>query len=131
MSAQDLLRRLDDLGVALTLADDRIRYRGRGDALPADLLAEMKTHRDDLVDLLARREGLAWPPVPADEPAGPLTAAQRSLAASGTSAAVVASLSRVASSLGNGTPAFGGRDDSRNARTTRPTSSATVMSANH
>ncbi|PRY44810.1 non-ribosomal peptide synthetase [Umezawaea tangerina] len=79
MTAQDLLRRLDDLGVALTLADDRIRYRGRGDALPADLLAEMKSHRDELVDLLARRERLAWPPAPGDEPVGPLTAAQRSL----------------------------------------------------
>ncbi len=59
------------------------------------------------------------------------TAAQRSLAASGVRAPVVASVRRVASSAGNGTPALGGRDDSRNARTTRPTSSATVMSASH
>jgi amino acid adenylation domain-containing protein len=78
VSAQELLRRLDDLGVALTLADDRIRYRGRGDALPPELLAEMKQHRDELVDLLGRREGLVWPPEAGGD-TGPLTAAQRSL----------------------------------------------------
>ncbi|GGT44147.1 hypothetical protein GCM10010207_50470 [Streptomyces atratus] len=78
MTAQDLLRRLDDLGVALTLADDRIRYRVRGDALPPELLAEMKRHRDELVDLVGRRERLTWPPVSAGD-TGPLTAPQRSL----------------------------------------------------
>ncbi len=78
MSAQDLLRRLDDLGVTLTLADDRLRYRGRGEALAPELLAEMKRHRDELVTLVGRRERLTWPPDPAGD-TGPLTAAQRSL----------------------------------------------------
>ncbi|MGH3763336.1 condensation domain-containing protein, partial [Actinophytocola sp.] len=88
VTAQDLLRRLDDLGVDLTLADDRIRYRGRGEALPAELLTEMKRHRDELVELLSRRASLAWPPGRDGGSAGgsdgavhtgPLTAAQRSL----------------------------------------------------
>ncbi|MGI5426011.1 amino acid adenylation domain-containing protein [Streptomyces sp. CA-179760] len=78
MTARDVLRRLDDLGVTLTLADGRIRYRGQGEALPPELLATMKRHRDELADLVGRREGLAWPPVPAGD-TGPLTAAQRSL----------------------------------------------------
>ncbi|MFC8505224.1 amino acid adenylation domain-containing protein [Streptomyces sp. NPDC057411] len=78
MTARDLLRRLDDLGVTLTLADDRLRYQGRGEALPPELLAEMKRHRDELVELVGRRARLAWPPVPAGD-TGPLTAAQRSL----------------------------------------------------
>lgn len=78
MTARDLLRRLDDLGVTLTLADDRLRYQGRGEALPPELLAEMKRHRDELVDLVGRRARLTWPPVPAGD-TGPLTAAQRSL----------------------------------------------------
>ncbi|MFI6053448.1 amino acid adenylation domain-containing protein [Streptomyces violascens] len=78
MTAQDLLRRLDDLGVTLTLVQDRLRYRGRGDALPPELLAEMKRHRDELVTLIGRRERLTWPPEPAGN-TGLLTAAQRSL----------------------------------------------------
>ncbi|MEU6979153.1 amino acid adenylation domain-containing protein [Streptomyces sp. NPDC046371] len=78
MTARDLLRRLDDLGVTLTLADDRLRYRGRGETPPPELLAEMKRHRDELADLVGRRERLTWPPVSAGD-TGPLTAAQRSL----------------------------------------------------
>ncbi|MGO4632580.1 amino acid adenylation domain-containing protein [Streptomyces sp. 2RAF24] len=78
MTARDLLRRLDDLGVTLTLADDRLRFRGRGETPPPELLAEMKRHRDELVDLVGRRERLTWPPVSAGD-TGPLTAAQRSL----------------------------------------------------
>ncbi|MEV7275420.1 amino acid adenylation domain-containing protein [Streptomyces sp. NPDC093111] len=78
MTARDLLRRLDDLGVTLTLADDRLRYRGRGETPPPELLAEMKRHRDELAELVGRRERLTWPPVSAGD-TGPLTAAQRSL----------------------------------------------------
>ncbi|WP_226962571.1 hypothetical protein [Streptomyces sp. C8S0] len=57
MSARDVLRRLDDLGVTLSLTDDRLRYRGRDEELPPELLAEMKLHREDLVGLVGRREG--------------------------------------------------------------------------
>ncbi|WP_236243925.1 non-ribosomal peptide synthetase [Streptomyces sp. CC210A] len=78
MSARDVLRRLDDLGVTLSLTDDRLRYRGRDEELPPELLAEMKLHREDLVGLVGRREGLTWPPTPGGD-TGPLTAAQRSL----------------------------------------------------
>ncbi|WP_433399645.1 amino acid adenylation domain-containing protein [Streptomyces sp. CA-146814] len=78
MSAREVLSRLDDLGVALNLADGRLRYRNRGEELPTELLAEMKLHREDLLGLVGRREGLAWPPAPGGD-SGPLTAAQRSL----------------------------------------------------
>lgn len=78
MSALEVLRRLDDLGVALTLSDGRLRYRGRGEELPSELLTQMKRHRADLVGLVGRRDGLAWPPAPGGD-TGPLTAAQRSL----------------------------------------------------
>ncbi|WP_413754050.1 amino acid adenylation domain-containing protein [Streptomyces sp. R-74717] len=78
MSAREVLRRLDDLGVALTLDDGRLRYRGRGEELPSELLAEMKRHREDLVGLIGRRERLTWPPALGGD-TGPLTAAQRSL----------------------------------------------------
>ncbi|WP_069170578.1 non-ribosomal peptide synthetase [Streptomyces griseus] len=78
MSARDVLSRLDDLGVTLSLADDRLRYRARGEELPAELLAQMKVHREDLIGLVGRREGLTWPPAPGAD-TGPLTAAQRSL----------------------------------------------------
>ena len=57
------------------------------------------------------------------------TATQRSGPSAGCSDAVVASASRVARAPGNGTPAFGGTDDSRRARTTRPTSRAASTSA--
>ena len=56
---------------------------------------------------------------------------QRSGAASAASAAPAASARRVPSSAGNRTPALGGRDDSRSARTTRPTPRAASMSASH
>ncbi|MFL6120664.1 non-ribosomal peptide synthetase, partial [Actinophytocola sp.] len=84
MSARDLLRRLDDLGVGLTLAGERIRYRNQGGDLPAGLVAEMKDHRDELVSLLARRAELTWPPPreddePGEVRCGPLTRAQRKL----------------------------------------------------
>ncbi|MCX4762813.1 amino acid adenylation domain-containing protein [Streptomyces sp. NBC_01275] len=78
MSALEVLRRLDDRGVALTLADGRLRYLSPGEELPSELLAEMKRHREDLVGLIGRREGLTWPPAPGGD-TGPLTAAQRSL----------------------------------------------------
>jgi len=84
VSARDLLRRLDDLGVGLTLAGERIRYRSQGGDLPAGLVAEMKDQRDELMSLLARRAELTWPPPrDPDEPGefrcGPLTRAQRKL----------------------------------------------------
>ncbi|WP_330349310.1 amino acid adenylation domain-containing protein [Streptomyces sp. NBC_00582] len=78
MSAREVLRRLDDLGVTLTLADGRLRYRSRAGELPSELLAEMKEHRENLVGLVGRRERLTWPPAPGGD-TGPLTAAQRSL----------------------------------------------------
>ena len=48
------------------------------------------------------------------------TVAQRSDTVSAASAALVASISRPARSAGSGSPAFGGRELSRRARTTRP-----------
>lgn len=81
MNARDLLERLADAGVTVTLAGDRIRYRGVGAAPPPDLLAEMKSHRAELVSFLTRRQNLTWPP-PRDDAAprrGPLTRAQRGL----------------------------------------------------
>ncbi|HEX6076188.1 MAG TPA: amino acid adenylation domain-containing protein [Micromonosporaceae bacterium] len=81
MSARDLLRQLDELGIGLTLVQDRIRYRSTDGRLTPELLAQMKEHRDELVELLSRRAALHWPP---DRPAaedgsrsGPLTRAQR------------------------------------------------------
>lgn len=59
MSALEVLRRLDDLGVALTLSDGRLRYRGRGEELPSELLTQMKRHRADLVGLVGG--ATAWP----------------------------------------------------------------------
>jgi amino acid adenylation domain-containing protein len=81
VSARDLLRQLDELGIGLTLVRDRIRYRSTDGRLTPELLARMKEHRDELVELLRRRAALHWPP---DRPAagnglrsGPLTRAQR------------------------------------------------------
>ncbi|MEU6263087.1 amino acid adenylation domain-containing protein [Saccharopolyspora shandongensis] len=83
MNAHDLVRRLDDLGVGLTLVDDRIRYRSRGAQLAPELVAEMKQHRDELVDILNRRAQLRWPPARGDvddqERRGPLSKAQQTL----------------------------------------------------
>ncbi len=82
MTAQELLRRIDDLGVELTLAGDRIRYRSHGRDLAPELLAEMKERRDELVELLARRAQLTWPPAPgapAGDRTGPLTLSQRTM----------------------------------------------------
>ncbi|MGH3730203.1 MAG: amino acid adenylation domain-containing protein, partial [Micromonosporaceae bacterium] len=81
MSARDLLRQLDELGIGLTLVQDRIRYRSTDGRLTPELLVQMKEHRDELVELLGRRAALHWPP---DRPAavdgprsGPLSRAQR------------------------------------------------------
>ena len=59
------------------------------------------------------------------------TAAHRSGPSPGCSEAVAASARRLASAPGNGTPALGGTDESRRARTTRPTSSAASTSVSH
>jgi amino acid adenylation domain-containing protein len=83
VTARDLLRRLDDLGVHLTMTGDRIRYRTVGHPLSPDLVAELKQHREDLVGLLTRRAGLRWPPDREtdhdDRSHGPLTTAQQTL----------------------------------------------------
>jgi hypothetical protein len=49
--AGDLLRRLLHLGVTLTLIGDR-RLRVGGRRPPDDLIAEVRQHRDDLIELL-------------------------------------------------------------------------------
>ncbi|WP_027341361.1 condensation domain-containing protein [Hamadaea tsunoensis] len=83
MTGSELLARLDELGVELTLAGDRIRYRSRAGTVPPELLAQIREHRDELGAVLARRERLLWPP--AGDPArsgdrsGPLTESQRTL----------------------------------------------------
>jgi amino acid adenylation domain-containing protein len=81
VSARELLRRLDEQGITLTLADNRIRYRSTDGRLTPDLLAEMKEQRDELVELLGRRAGLRWPPsrdgATGGDRRGPLTRAQR------------------------------------------------------
>ena len=81
MTSVDLILRLDDLGVALSVVDDRIRWRSHG-ALPPELLTEMKQHRDELRDLLTRRAALTWPPDDHRRDRvrrGPLTRAQQTL----------------------------------------------------
>lgn len=80
MNAGDLLRKLDDLGVNLTLTGDRIRYRGSDGRLTPELLAEMKEHKQELITLLEHRAQLRWPPArqdPGRDRQGPLTRAQR------------------------------------------------------
>ncbi|MDY7086138.1 MAG: condensation domain-containing protein [Actinomycetota bacterium] len=80
MTGRDLVDRLDELGIRLTLDGDRVRYRSPAGVLPPELLAEMKQNRDELVAVLAARERSAWPP--AREPGerrGPLTASQKTL----------------------------------------------------
>ncbi len=58
------------------------------------------------------------------------SAIHRSAGASGVSPRTVASVSCTASAGGKGSPAFGGCEDKRSARTTRPTVIAAVMSSN-
>ncbi|MEU5907126.1 condensation domain-containing protein [Micromonospora sp. NPDC047467] len=83
MNGVDLVTRLDELGVELTLSGDRVRYRSPAGALAPELLAEMKQNRDELVAILTARERLAWPPARASDTdgqrTGPLTVSQRSL----------------------------------------------------
>jgi amino acid adenylation domain-containing protein len=78
VNAHQLLGRLDDLGIALTVAGDRLRYRATQPP-PPELLAEVKQHRDALIELLGRRAALTWPlPRPAgSDRRGPLSLAQR------------------------------------------------------
>ena len=59
------------------------------------------------------------------------TAIQRSAVSTGVKVAFVESTSRCEISAGNGTPAFGGCEESRNARITRPIASAASTSPNH
>ena len=83
MSVHQLLKRLEELGVELTLAGEGIRYKSRGQQLPPELLTEMKQHRGELVSILTHRSQLAWPPPRRDAHdgirTGPLTAAQRTV----------------------------------------------------
>jgi amino acid adenylation domain-containing protein len=81
VTARELLRQLDELGIGLTLVQDRIRYRSTDGRLTPELLARMKEHRDELVELLSRRAALHWPPerrtAEGESRCGPLTRAQR------------------------------------------------------
>lgn len=83
MSALSLLHELDDLGVELSLAQGRVRFRANGGALTPELRQSMTRHRDELAMLLDRRTRLRWPPArePADagQRSGPLTRAQRDM----------------------------------------------------
>jgi amino acid adenylation domain-containing protein len=80
--ATDLLRRLDDLGIDLSWDGLKVRYRSPDRPVPADLLAAMKAHRDELADLVGQRSRLPGRPVHdgADRTAGgPLTRSQQSV----------------------------------------------------
>ncbi|MGI5499251.1 amino acid adenylation domain-containing protein [Lentzea sp. CA-135723] len=61
MTAYDVIRRLDYLGVTLRLEDGRIKFRSVGAEVPPDLLAEMKAHRDDIAGVLEERAAVAGP----------------------------------------------------------------------
>ncbi len=80
MNADDLLAKLDDLDVNLTLNEGRIRYRGSDGRLTPELLAQMKDQKQELIALLERRAQVRWPPARQDagqDRQGPLTRAQR------------------------------------------------------
>ncbi|MFD7834767.1 amino acid adenylation domain-containing protein [Streptomyces sp. NPDC059761] len=78
MTAHDVIRRLDYLGVSLRLEDGKIKFRSAGAEVPSELLAEMKAHRDDLARLLAERAAPSWPPAAGGD-RGELTWGQRGL----------------------------------------------------
>ncbi len=53
MSALELFQKLRALGVELSIdGDGRLAYDGPADVLGADLLAEMRAHRDELLAIL-------------------------------------------------------------------------------
>jgi hypothetical protein len=55
MAAVELLERLRGLGVLLSIdGDGRLAYDAPADALGDDLLAEMRSHRDELLALVER-----------------------------------------------------------------------------
>ena len=82
MTAHDVIRRLDYLGVSLRLEDGRIKFRSTGGDVPPELLAQMKAHRDDLKSLLEARTAVSWPPAKSGD-SGDLTWGQRGLWTSG------------------------------------------------
>jgi hypothetical protein len=53
MSADELLLELDQRGIRLEAAGDRLRYHPRT-ALPPELLARLRTHKGDVLALLGR-----------------------------------------------------------------------------
>ncbi|MER7186442.1 amino acid adenylation domain-containing protein, partial [Streptomyces hyaluromycini] len=80
--ADELLRHLDDLGIGLSWDGAKVRYRSPGRPVPADLLADMQTHRAELAHLVVRRAQLPRRPVrdTADGTgSGPLTRSQQSV----------------------------------------------------
>lgn len=52
MSPQQLLSKLDRLGVELHTDGERLRYAGSEEVLTPDLLSEMKVNKSGLLDLL-------------------------------------------------------------------------------
>ncbi|HSX62437.1 MAG TPA: amino acid adenylation domain-containing protein, partial [Tahibacter sp.] len=80
MSALDLLRRLNDSDVRLSVQDGRLRVNAGRGVLDEPLLAELRAHRDALIALLAA-DGESPPSFPriARTPAMPCAPAQRPL----------------------------------------------------
>ena len=77
VNAQDLLTRVEDLGIVLCAEGDRIRFRPK-DAVPAGLLEELLGHKAELLELLRVRASSVAGAVPGKVEAKkwPLTAAQ-------------------------------------------------------
>ena len=59
MTVEELLRQVEQVGGSLALRGDRIVYRLPKDATP--ILAELKTHRDEVLMILKRRSSTPTP----------------------------------------------------------------------
>ena len=126
-------------GVTASRRTQRLRRRGVGRHVHAEQGGDLGQQRPEALHRGSQLVGAGFRCGGRDHQRGGLaqnatassTADQRSGPSVGCNEAVVASARRVASEPGNGTPAFGGCDDSRKARTTRPTSRAASTSASH
>jgi DNA polymerase-1 len=64
MSAAEVLQAIADSGVTLTVAGDRIRYRGRRSVITPELLKQLTEHKEGLLALLAGANGARTCPDP-------------------------------------------------------------------
>ena len=52
MTASELLRELEFREISLVVKGNKLRLKGKGAALPADLRQELKVHREELLSAL-------------------------------------------------------------------------------